>query len=87
MTLITCPHGHTWDYRGRAVPGQYVCCPTCRTNFRRPFPTDVGMIKEDVCVAPCQYCGEEASLSVVRVEGEALLLCERCIAPSRYLKK
>jgi len=86
MSEITCPKGHTWNYRGKAVPGQYVCCPTCSTRFRRPFPENVEVIKADVCVAPCQYCGAVEPLSVVKIGEEALLLCERCATPSQMRK-
>jgi len=35
MTKITCPCGHTWDYKGESK-ARYILCPVCRKNLPNP---------------------------------------------------
>lgn len=87
MVIITCPKsdcGNTWDYRGKATPGQYVCCPACSTRFRRPFRR-VLQTKETGLSGRCQVCGEEADLSIVYLDdGETLLACGKCVQEGKF---
>ncbi|MBP2147270.1 uncharacterized Zn finger protein (UPF0148 family) [Methanofollis sp. W23] len=35
MALCTCPKcGHAWNYRGKAVGDQYICCPACLARVK-----------------------------------------------------
>lgn len=86
MARTTCPHcGYSWEYRGRAAPGQYICCPACSSRFIRPRKA-IRTEEATGVPGPCQRCGETCDdLHLVRFDdGEVLLACESCVKEGTF---
>ncbi|MFA7073446.1 MAG: hypothetical protein WC138_13195 [Methanoculleus sp.] len=86
MARLVCPHcGNDWEYRGRAAPGQYVCCPACSSRFKRPHKAVVNEETTNVTGA-CQRCGEICdALRIVQLDdGEVVLVCGRCVEEGKF---